>query len=514
MLGHLSAKEPYVPSVNPIQPPEPRVQPMNKQQQPSGDPFAEMLESAANKRSPAREEARAERPEKPDQPTSPVSRSKKREDALERGDQPKGEAVDAARGESKPAGETVTPETAADDAAAPGEATETDADGETSDTVASAPDAPVIASTETNAEAPAAAEKPSTEIIDPDLAASVTQEATLATSEGETAAAVPPVTETVEAPAPAMAAVPSIANADQAAEEIPVAAAPTTTAAAATASAQDGVAEAVKTAPAIANNMRAAAPTGDQAQAPQTAPANQNTAQFADAIDVASIDADQQLAQQQSGSPQLQAKPQETAARPAETSSTAPVSVDSAAPKIQPNPAQTAPMPEPVRALNASFDSAILNAANANDSKPVPLNGSAIAVEIVSRMREGMRRFDIRLDPPELGRIDVRLEVDRNGNVSTKLTVDRPETLDLMQREARGLERALQQAGLKTDAGGLEFSLRQHADERFAQGQGNSGHGDLQAERAGHEGGEPIEAVAQGYYRAAAFARGGVDITV
>jgi len=504
-----------VPSVNPIQPPEPRVQPMNKQQQPSGDPFADMLESAANKRPPAREEARAERSAKHDQPTAPAPRSKTREDALERGDQPKGEAVDAARRESKPAGETATPETAADDAAAPGETTETNADGQTSDTVASAPDAPVIASTETNAEAPAVAEKPSTEIIDPDLAASMTQEATPAATEGEMTAASPPVTETVEAPSPAMAAVPSSANADQAAEEMPVVGAPTTTAAAATASAQDGATEAAKTTPAIANNMRAAAPTGDQAQAPQTAPANQNTAPFADAMDAVSTDADQQLAQQQSGSQQAQAKPQETAAaRPAETSSTAPAPVDSAAPKIQPNPAQTAPMPEPVRALNASFDSAILNAANANDSKPVPLNGSAIAVEIVSRMREGMRRFDIRLDPPELGRIDVRLEVDRNGNVSTKLTVDRPETLDLVQREARGLERALQQAGLKTDAGGLEFSLRQHADERFAHGQESSGRGDLQAEQAGHDGSEPIEAVTQGYYRAAAFARGGVDITV
>jgi flagellar hook-length control protein FliK len=79
----------------------------------------------------------------------------------------------------------------------------------------------------------------------------------------------------------------------------------------------------------------------------------------------------------------------------------------------------------------------------------VPLKGVALAVEIVSRMREGLRRFEIRLDPPELGRIDVRLEVDRHGQATTKLTVDRPETLDLLQREARGLERALQQAGLR-----------------------------------------------------------------
>ena len=40
----------------------------------------------------------------------------------------------------------------------------------------------------------------------------------------------------------------------------------------------------------------------------------------------------------------------------------------------------------------------------------VPVAG--LAVEIVARAQDGLRRFDIRLDPPELGRIDVRLDVD------------------------------------------------------------------------------------------------------
>jgi flagellar hook-length control protein FliK len=164
--------------------------------------------------------------------------------------------------------------------------------------------------------------------------------------------------------------------------------------------------------------------------------------------------------------------------------------------------------------MSTSFGQGPFSLTSGSEVKPTPINMSAVAVEIVSRVRDGLKRFDIRLDPPELGRVDVRLEVDRAGNVSTKLTVERPETLDLMQRDARALERALQQAGLKTDAGGLEFSLRQHADERFAQGQGNPGHGDTQSDRVIAEAGEPAEAVVQGYYRASAFARGGVDITV
>ena len=92
----------------------------------------------------------------------------------------------------------------------------------------------------------------------------------------------------------------------------------------------------------------------------------------------------------------------------------------------------------------------------------VPISG--LAVEIVSRVHEGTRRFEIRLDPPELGRIDVRLDVDRSGNVTSRLTVERAETLDLLRRDAPQLERALQHAGLNTE-GGLQFSLR---DQNFA----------------------------------------------
>jgi chemotaxis protein MotD len=145
-----------------------------------------------------------------------------------------------------------------------------------------------------------------------------------------------------------------------------------------------------------------------------------------------------------------------------------------------------------------------------SDPNPAPLTGNALAVEIISRMRDGQRRFDIRLDPPELGRIEVRLDVDRHGQVTTRLTVDRPETLELMQREARGLERALQQAGLKTDEGGLQFSLRQHA-ENYGQGQheGRERSADLAMSDDSELPGNLIDG-----YRASILARSGVDIRV
>src|SRR5262249_56616535 len=93
----------------------------------------------------------------------------------------------------------------------------------------------------------------------------------------------------------------------------------------------------------------------------------------------------------------------------------------------------------------------------ASSDAPVPVSG--LAVEIASRAQDGNRQFDIRLDPPELGRIDVRLDVDQSGKVSSHLVVERADTLDLLRRDAPQLERALQHAGLNTD-GGLQFSLR------------------------------------------------------
>jgi chemotaxis protein MotD len=91
----------------------------------------------------------------------------------------------------------------------------------------------------------------------------------------------------------------------------------------------------------------------------------------------------------------------------------------------------------------------------------VPVSG--LALEITARAQGGSSRFEIRLDPPDLGRVDVRLEVDRHGQVTSRLVVERAETLDLLRRDAPELERALQQAGLKTGDGGLQFSLRDQA---------------------------------------------------
>jgi len=99
----------------------------------------------------------------------------------------------------------------------------------------------------------------------------------------------------------------------------------------------------------------------------------------------------------------------------------------------------------------------------------VPLSG--LAVEISANAKAGNSRFEIRLDPPDLGRIDVRLDVDKNGQVTSRLFVEKSETLDLLRRDAPQLQQALQDAGLKTSDSGLQFSLR---DQSPQQGQSNA----------------------------------------
>ncbi len=114
---------------------------------------------------------------------------------------------------------------------------------------------------------------------------------------------------------------------------------------------------------------------------------------------------------------------------------------------------------------------------NPQVSAPVPLE--SVAIEIAARAQGGRNRFEIRLDPPELGRIEVRLDIDRSGQVTSRLVVDKVETLDILRRDVHQLERALQDAGLKTSDNGMQFSLR---DQSFA-GRNDQGNPDSQQMR-------------------------------
>ncbi len=110
-----------------------------------------------------------------------------------------------------------------------------------------------------------------------------------------------------------------------------------------------------------------------------------------------------------------------------------------------------------------------------DSSEPaVPIAG--VAFEITSKALSGRNQFDIRLDPPDLGRIHVRMDVDRDGNVITHMVADRTDTLDMLRKDTAGLERALQDAGLKTSDNSLQFSLRDQTSQQQRHEGGDRAH--------------------------------------
>jgi flagellar hook-length control protein FliK len=133
----------------------------------------------------------------------------------------------------------------------------------------------------------------------------------------------------------------------------------------------------------------------------------------------------------------------------------------------------------------AAFDPA---AQAARPSQAPQSPAEQVAVQIQRAAAGGADRINIQLQPEELGRVEIRLEIGDDQRTRAAVLVDRPETLDLLQRDARALERALNQAGLKTDGGSLSFNLRgdghggaQHQGGGRADGQAGSqaGPGDL-----------------------------------
>ncbi len=85
----------------------------------------------------------------------------------------------------------------------------------------------------------------------------------------------------------------------------------------------------------------------------------------------------------------------------------------------------------------------------------------AVGVAISRHVGAEATEFTLRLDPAELGRIEVKMELGKDGQAVVSIQADNASTFDLLRRDSTALERALAEAGLKLDSGGLNFSLRQ-----------------------------------------------------
>ncbi len=101
--------------------------------------------------------------------------------------------------------------------------------------------------------------------------------------------------------------------------------------------------------------------------------------------------------------------------------------------------------------------------------RPDPVLGQQVAkqlnINITRAVKAGDNQFSMRMDPPELGRVTVKLTFAQNGLVKSQVIAERPETLELLQREVRGLERAVEAGGHKTEPGAISFSLDSGGEE-------------------------------------------------
>ncbi len=112
---------------------------------------------------------------------------------------------------------------------------------------------------------------------------------------------------------------------------------------------------------------------------------------------------------------------------------------------------------------------------------------------VASRLRSatfqgGQTQFDVRLDPPELGRVDIRLIAGDKSIDSLILSFENQSTLDYFRQDRESLNTTLQEAGFDTDKNNISFELTKndnsfdsHKDghpytENTAQDQPTDGH--------------------------------------
>ncbi|WP_417691045.1 flagellar hook-length control protein FliK [Roseibium sp.] len=176
-------------------------------------------------------------------------------------------------------------------------------------------------------------------------------------------------------------------------------------------------------------------------------------------------------------------------------------------------------LPFSLSAQPVTSGEALASGKTVNLPSPSQAHSGQVATQVATAMARnlsnGSTSFQMRFDPPELGRVDVHLKVASDGSVQAHLVVDRPETLDMFLRDQRGLERAFQEAGLKADMDNLQFSLQDQGGQGFAEGR-NEDEGQFGGGWSGGSGDESseIDSSAEMAARYSGAASSGLDIRI
>jgi flagellar hook-length control protein FliK len=108
-------------------------------------------------------------------------------------------------------------------------------------------------------------------------------------------------------------------------------------------------------------------------------------------------------------------------------------------------------------------ESSFMNAMSLMGGKTSPELAAHVAkqvnMQVTRAVNGGTNEFTMRLNPSELGGLKIKMAFTEAGKVSAQVMVERPETLELLQREVKGIERAIESGGHKMDSQGISFSL-------------------------------------------------------
>ena len=111
--------------------------------------------------------------------------------------------------------------------------------------------------------------------------------------------------------------------------------------------------------------------------------------------------------------------------------------------------------------LSQSGNTTNTNSTAPTAQKPIPQPATnQVFIQLSKAVQNGQNKITVQLRPEELGRVEVKLDIGGDGRVKAMVMADKPETLDLLQKDSRVLERALQDAGLKTDNNSLSYNLQ------------------------------------------------------
>lgn len=134
-----------------------------------------------------------------------------------------------------------------------------------------------------------------------------------------------------------------------------------------------------------------------------------------------------------------------------------------AEPTVAAPAAETTADPEatgPAATSAGSGASSAAHAATVAATRGAPELVAQLAATIVRKLEGRTTRFNMELNPAEMGRVDVKLSIDKDGRVAAQMAFDNPVAAADMRGRADELRRQLEQAGFQVAGEDLTFAER------------------------------------------------------